>query len=125
MANSLAIATDAAHLLTDFASFLISLFSIWMASKPASVRMNFGWHRAEVIGATVSVLLIWVVTGILVYMAVQRIISKEYEVDATIMLITSGIGKDSSKKEKSQKFMTMYYLALVKIHILLILKKPN
>lgn len=92
MANSLAIATDAAHLLTDFASFLISLFSIWMASKPASVRMNFGWHRAEVIGATVSVLLIWVVTGILVYMAVQRIISKEYEVDATIMLITSGIG---------------------------------
>ena len=125
MANSLAIATDAAHLLTDFASFLISLFSIWMASKPASVRMNFGWHRAEVIGATVSVLLIWVVTGILVYMAVQRIISKEYEVDATIMLITSGIGKDSSKKEKSQKFMTMYYLALVKIHIPLILKKPN
>merc|ERR1719264_1743384 len=63
-----------------------------MASKPASVRMNFGWHRAEVIGATVSVLLIWVVTGILVYMAVIRIISKEYEVDATIMLITSGIG---------------------------------
>ena len=103
MANSLAIATDAAHLLTDFASFLISLFSIWMASKPASVRMNFGWHRAEVIGATVSVLLIWVVTGILVYMAVQRIISKEYEVDATIMLITSGIGKNSSKKRKIPK----------------------
>ena len=116
MANSLAIATDAAHLLTDFASFLISLFSIWMASKPASVRMNFGWHRAEVIGATVSVLLIWVVTGILVYMAVQRIISKEYEVDATIMLITSGIGKDSSKK-KSQKFGTI--LVLSKIHTLI------
>ena len=116
MANSLAIATDAAHLLTDFASFLISLFSIWMASKPASVRMNFGWHRAEVIGATVSVLLIWVVTGILVYMAVQRIISKEYEVDATIMLITSGIGKDSSKK-KSQKFRTIQVLAKIHTHI--------
>ena len=116
MANSLAIATDAAHLLTDFASFLISLFSIWMASKPASVRMNFGWHRAEVIGATVSVLLIWVVTGILVYMAVQRIISKEYEVDATIMLITSGIGKDSSKK-KSQKFGTILVLAKIHTHI--------
>ena len=116
MANSLAIATDAAHLLTDFASFLISLFSIWMDSKPASVRMNFGWHRAEVIGATVSVLLIWVVTGILVYMAVQRIISKEYEVDATIMLITSGIGKDSSKK-KSQKFRTILVLAKIHTHI--------
>ncbi len=28
--------------------------------------MSFGWHRAEVIGATVSVLMIWVVTGVLV-----------------------------------------------------------
>ena len=92
LANSLAIATDAAHLLTDFASFMISLFAIWVAARPTSTRMNFGWHRAEVIGATVSVLLIWVVTGILVYMAVERIISKTYEVDATIMLITSGIG---------------------------------
>jgi zinc transporter 2 len=36
LANSLAIATDAAHLLTDFASFMISLFSIWVASRPAT-----------------------------------------------------------------------------------------
>ena len=54
--------------------------------------MNFGWHRAEVIGATISVLMIWVVTGILVYVAIQRIISGDYEIDATIMLITSGVG---------------------------------
>lgn len=47
--NSLAIATDAAHLLTDFASFMISLFSIWVASRPATRRMPFGWYRAEVI----------------------------------------------------------------------------
>ena len=92
LANSLAIATDAAHLLTDFASFMISLFSLWVASRPATTRMSFGWHRAEVIGATVSVLLIWVVTGILVYIAVERIISKDFELDATIMLITSGVG---------------------------------
>ncbi len=92
LANSLAIATDAAHLLTDFASFMISLFSLWVASRPATRRMSFGWHRAEVIGATVSVLLIWVVTGILVYVAIERIVSKNYEIDATIMLITSGVG---------------------------------
>jgi len=36
LANSLAIATDAAHLLTDFASFMISLFSLWVASRPAT-----------------------------------------------------------------------------------------
>uniref|UniRef100_A0A914UGL3 Zinc transporter 2 n=1 Tax=Plectus sambesii TaxID=2011161 RepID=A0A914UGL3_9BILA len=91
-AGSLAIITDAAHLLTDFASFLISLFSLYMASRPASQRMSFGWHRAEVIGAFLSVLLIWVVTGILVYIAIQRIITKEYEIDAVIMLVTAGVG---------------------------------
>ena len=57
---------------TDFASFLISLFAIWMAAKPKSQKMSFGWHRAEVLGATVSVLMIWLVTGILVYMAILR-----------------------------------------------------
>ena len=59
MANSLAIATDAAHLLTDFASYMISLLAIWVAARPATKEMSFGWHRAEVIGATVSVLLLW------------------------------------------------------------------
>ncbi|CAH0592766.1 unnamed protein product [Chrysodeixis includens] len=92
LSNSLAIATDAAHLLTDFASFMISLFSLWVASRPATRRMSFGWYRAEVIGALTSVLLIWVVTGILVYMAVQRVIYKQFEIDATVMLITSAVG---------------------------------
>ncbi|XP_069361585.1 proton-coupled zinc antiporter SLC30A2 isoform X4 [Maniola hyperantus] len=92
LSNSLAIATDAAHLLTDFASFMISLFSLWVASRPATRKMSFGWYRAEVIGALTSVLLIWVVTAVLVYMAVQRVIYKEFEIDATVMLITSAVG---------------------------------
>lgn len=92
LANSLAIATDAAHLLTDFASFMISLMAIWVASRPATKRMSFGFYRAEVIGALTSVLLIWVVTGVLVYMAAQRIINEDYEIDAEIMLITAAVG---------------------------------
>lgn len=55
-------------------------------------RMSFGWYRAEVIGALTSVLLIWVVTGVLVYMAVQRVIYNTFEIDATVMLITSAVG---------------------------------
>lgn len=92
LSNSLAIATDAAHLLTDFASFMISLFSIWVAGRPATRKMPFGWYRAEVIGALTSVLLIWVVTGILFYLAVERVIHKDFEIDVTVMLITSGVG---------------------------------
>ncbi|XP_015587310.1 zinc transporter 2 isoform X2 [Cephus cinctus] len=92
LSNSLAIATDAAHLLTDFASFMISLFSIWVATRPATRKMPFGWYRAEVIGALTSVLMIWVVTGVLFYLAVQRVINKDFELDATVMLITSAVG---------------------------------
>lgn len=54
--------------------------------------MSFGWYRAEVIGALTSVLLIWVVTGILVYMAIQRLLSWNFEIDAVVMLITSTVG---------------------------------
>ena len=92
LSNSLAIATDAAHLLTDFASFMISLFAIYMAGKPKSQKMSFGWHRAEVLGAIVSVLMIWVVTGILVYMAFTRVLTRDFEIKAEVMLITSGLG---------------------------------
>jgi hypothetical protein len=92
LANSLAIASDAAHLLTDLASFMISLFSIWLAHQPASKKMSFGYYRAEVIGALTSVLMIWVVTGILVLIAVQRLMSGNYEVDAFVMLITASFG---------------------------------
>ncbi|XP_012501395.1 PREDICTED: zinc transporter 2 isoform X1 [Propithecus coquereli] len=90
LAHSLAIMTDAAHLLTDFASMLISLFSLWMSSRPATKTMNFGWQRAEILGALLSVLSIWVVTGVLVYLAVERLISGNYEIEGGTMLITSG-----------------------------------
>ena len=53
-----------------------------MAAKPKSQRMSFGWHRAEVLGAITSVLMIWVVTGILFYMAVLRVINQDFEIDA-------------------------------------------
>ena len=43
-------------------------------------------------GALLSVLVIWVLTGVLVYMAIQRIITKDYEVNAQVMLITASGG---------------------------------
>ena len=48
--------TDAAHLLSDVAGFAISLFALYAAAFPRSRRFNFGWHRAEVVGALGSIL---------------------------------------------------------------------
>ncbi|XP_068792721.1 probable proton-coupled zinc antiporter SLC30A3 isoform X1 [Struthio camelus] len=89
LAHSLAIMTDAAHLLTDVGSMSMSLFSLWVSTRPPTKTMSFGWHRSETLGALASVLSIWVVTGALVYLAAARIISDNYEIEARAMLATS------------------------------------
>lgn len=91
IANSLAIMTDAAHLLSDLASFLISIFALWLATRAPTSRLSFGFHRAEILGALISVIMIWLLTGILVYEAVQRIREPE-EVDGKIMFIVACCG---------------------------------
>ncbi|XP_021343404.1 zinc transporter 2-like isoform X2 [Mizuhopecten yessoensis] len=92
LAHSLAILSDAAHMLTDLASFLISLFAIFLASRPATKKLSFGWYRAEILGALMSIVMLWVLTGILAYMGVQRIIKSDYTIEPVIMLITASLG---------------------------------
>ena len=46
----------------------------------------------EVMGALVSVLIIWVLTGFLVYEAIQRVRDQSFDIDPKIMLATSGVG---------------------------------
>ncbi|KFP13595.1 Zinc transporter 8, partial [Egretta garzetta] len=89
IAGSLAVITDAAHILVDLTSFLISLFSLWLASKPPTKQLTFGWHRAEILGALMSIIIVWMVTGVLTYLASMRLLHPEYDIDATVMLITS------------------------------------
>uniref|UniRef100_A0A452V401 Proton-coupled zinc antiporter SLC30A8 n=1 Tax=Ursus maritimus TaxID=29073 RepID=A0A452V401_URSMA len=90
IAGSLAVITDAAHLLIDLTSFLLSLFSLWLSSKPPSKQLTFGWHRAEILGALLSILCVWVVTGVLVYLACERLLYPDYQIQATVMMVVSG-----------------------------------
>jgi zinc transporter 2 len=73
IAGSLAIISDATHLLSDLAGFLISLFSLIVALKPADKDFTFGYHRFEVLGALASILIIWALTVWLLIEAVYRI----------------------------------------------------
>ncbi|GFW80911.1 zinc transporter 2 [Trichonephila clavipes] len=91
LSNSLALITDAAHMLTDFGAFLVSLTSLFLAGRKRTQTMTFGFHRAEVIGALISILSIWLLTGILLYAAVLRIISLDFDIDASIMVILATI----------------------------------
>ncbi|XP_059179123.1 uncharacterized protein LOC131958238 [Physella acuta] len=93
LSNSLALFTDVLHLGSDLVSFIISLIAMWLSNKPATKRMSFGYHRAEVMGALLSVFLIWLVSGVLCYIAVERIMQGHYmDVKPDEMLITASLG---------------------------------
>ena len=91
LANSIAIMSDAAHLLSDLLGFLISIISIHISRKVAKNDMSYGYHRAEIIGALVSIVLIWALTIWLLYEATLRIINPP-QVDGLIMIIIAIIG---------------------------------
>jgi zinc transporter 2 len=91
-ANSLAILTDAAHLLSDVAAFAISLFSLWAAGWEATPRQSYGFFRIEILGALVSIQMIWLLAGILVYEAIARIVNDTGEVQGFLMFVVSAFG---------------------------------
>ncbi|XP_069622158.1 probable proton-coupled zinc antiporter SLC30A4 [Ranitomeya imitator] len=92
IANSLAIMTDALHMLTDLSSIILTLLALWLSAKSPNKRFTFGFHRLEVLSAIISVLLIYVLTGFLLYEAVQRTIHMDYTINGDIMLITAAVG---------------------------------
>ncbi|XP_073315953.1 metal tolerance protein A2-like isoform X2 [Primulina huaijiensis] len=91
-ANSLAILTDAAHLLSDVAAFAISLFSLWAGGWEATPRQSYGFFRIEILGALVSIQMIWLLAGILVYEAIFRLMHETGEVQGFLMFLVSAFG---------------------------------
>jgi len=91
ISNSLAIMTDAAHLFSDVTGFAISIFSVTLSTVPKTKVFTYGYHRAEILGAMASILLIWLITIMLMVLAYDRIKNPTI-VDAKIMFAIAGIG---------------------------------
>ena len=91
LAGSLAVMTDAAHMLSDVAGFLVSVLALFLSSRTADAQYTFGYHRSEVIGALASITVVWVMTALLLFEAVQRLITPEI-VDGPIMFAVSVLG---------------------------------
>ena len=93
LSNSSAIMTDAAHMLSDVTAMGVSYFSIKMGSKAPNLLNSYGYHRAEVLGALTSIIIIWVLVAWLCYEASKRVYLVIYKngfaLDPQIMLITS------------------------------------
>jgi len=90
-AGSLALLSDAGHMLVDSAGLLLSLAATAVARLPADSRRSYGYARAEVLVVPLHVLLMLGIAGYIVYEAVQRIGSPP-DVLAWPVLLTGVVG---------------------------------
>lgn len=89
--NSLALLSDAGHMLTDALALGLSLFAIALARRPATSTRTFGYHRAEIMAALANGTILILVSAYIFYEAYQRF-SVLPEVKTPLMLIVAVIG---------------------------------
>lgn len=70
--GSLALLSDAAHMLTDASSLGLAAGAAWLARRPPSLRHSYGLVRAEILAALVNSLAMLVLIGFIVHEAFQR-----------------------------------------------------
>jgi cobalt-zinc-cadmium efflux system protein len=91
LANSLALLSDAAHMLTDAAALVLSLAVIRLAARAPGGNLTFGLKRAEILSAQANGFTLLVLAGLIVYGAVQRLVSPP-DPDGLTMLVVALVG---------------------------------
>ncbi len=72
LSGSLALLSDAAHMLTHFGALLISLAAIYIARRPSLPERTYGLYRVEILASLINVLTLIVFTLFISWEAVQR-----------------------------------------------------
>ena len=89
--GSLALLSDAAHVMSDVLSLLISWFAIYLSTRPATSSRTYGYHRTEVFAAFVNGVSLIAISGWIFYKAYQRYTSPT-EIKVTGMFIVACLG---------------------------------
>lgn len=74
VSGSLALLSDAGHMLSDVGAIGASLWAIRLAARPAAGAWTFGWKRAEILSAAGNGITLLVVSGIVGFEAIRRLI---------------------------------------------------
>jgi cobalt-zinc-cadmium efflux system protein len=75
LAHSLALLSDAAHMLTDAGALALSLVVLRVAAQPAVGNRTFGLRRSEILSAQANGAALLVLAGLIVYGAIRRLVS--------------------------------------------------
>jgi cobalt-zinc-cadmium efflux system protein len=87
VAHSLALLSDAAHMLTDAAALALSLLVLRLVARPAQGNLTFGLKRAEILSAQANGATLLVLAGLIVYEAVHRLVAPPEPGGLTIVVV--------------------------------------
>ena len=91
LSNSLALLSDAGHMLTDNFALLLSFFAMKFATMPATEKRTFGFYRLEILAALINGIILVVISLYIIYLAYLRMINPQ-RVEGMLMLIVAVIG---------------------------------
>lgn len=89
--NSLALMSDAGHMLSDVGAIGLSLFAAYVAALPATSQKTFGYYRAEILAAFVNGLALWLIAGVIFHEAYHRFFNPP-EVRGQGLLLIASVG---------------------------------
>ncbi|GAC1432627.1 MAG: cation diffusion facilitator family transporter [Chloroflexota bacterium] len=89
--HSLALLSDAGHMLTDVAALGLSWYAVERAKKPSTGRRTFGYSRTGVLAAQANAITLMVIVGVIAYEAIRRL-AQPPTVTPTIMFLTAAVG---------------------------------
>ena len=91
LANSVALLSDAGHVLTDAMTLILSYTAFMIACRPATGRRSFGYYRVEILAALVNGAILLLIAGVILRESILRLAHPQ-AVRTTPMIITAAIG---------------------------------
>lgn len=89
LSNSLAVISDALHMVIDFLGYSAQLTTAYLSIRGRNQVHSFGYYRYESLAALFNCFLIWTMTVYLLYESFARLIKPPKHFNSTVMLITA------------------------------------
>jgi cobalt-zinc-cadmium efflux system protein len=87
LAHSLALLSDAAHMLTDAGALTLSLFALRLVARPAAGNFTFGLKRADALSAQANGFTLLVLAGLIVYEGIHPLVSPPQPTGLAVLVV--------------------------------------
>jgi len=91
ISHSLALLSDAGHVLTDLVALGLAWFATVQAQRPADAKKTYGYHRTGILAALLNALTLILIVGVIAYEAIRRL-QEPPTVTPTLMFVSAAVG---------------------------------